>query len=101
MSARPEGRPAHSPAEACQPSEPPGPDGDSRLAEAVEEYRAALRAGRRPDRQALCARYPDLGAALAKCLDAVEFVHLAARDLGRKDSCASPKESCSHLPSES
>jgi serine/threonine protein kinase/WD40 repeat protein len=55
-------------------------DGDPRLAEVVEEYRAALRAGRRPDRLALCARHPDLPA-LAECLAAVEFVDGVAENL--------------------
>jgi serine/threonine protein kinase/WD40 repeat protein len=56
---------------------------DPRLAEVIEEYRAALRSGQRPDRKALCARHPDLAGTLAECLDAIEYVHGVAQDLSR------------------
>src|ERR1700683_4346114 len=55
-------------------------NGDPRLAEAVEEYRAALKAGRPLSRQELYARYPDLAATLAQCLSALEFMHAAVED---------------------
>jgi WD40 repeat protein len=54
---------------------------DARLAEAVEQYRAALRAGRRPDRQEYCARFPDLAGPLADCLDALDALQGAAPGL--------------------
>jgi serine/threonine protein kinase/WD40 repeat protein len=76
------GRPTNGEASAASAQ---GPE-DPRLAEVVEEYRAALQAGRRPDRQGLCARYPDLAGALAECLDAVEFMHGAAREAGPSDA---------------
>jgi serine/threonine protein kinase/WD40 repeat protein len=60
-----------------------GPGADPRLAEVLEEYRAALKDGRAPDRQELFNRHPDLASALAGFLDALEFVHAAAQDLGR------------------
>jgi serine/threonine protein kinase/Flp pilus assembly protein TadD len=47
----------------------------------VEEYRALLRAGGSPDRPAFLARYPELAAALAECLDAVEFIEAAGPGL--------------------
>jgi hypothetical protein len=54
---------------------------DARRAEAVEQYRAALRAGRRPDRWEYCARYPDLAGQLDECLDALDFLRAAAPGL--------------------
>ena len=45
---------------------------------AVEEYPAALQAGQRPDRHEFLARYPEIAAALADCLDGLEFVQAAA-----------------------
>jgi serine/threonine protein kinase/WD40 repeat protein len=91
MSPGPNSQPAH-PSAGVGACESEGADGNPRLAEAVEEYRAALRVGRRLDRQALCARYPDLGRILADCLDALEFVHGAARELDRPgaDGAAGP-----------
>jgi WD40 repeat protein/serine/threonine protein kinase len=51
---------------------------DPRVIAAVEEYCAALNAGRKPDRQAFLARHAEIAGALAKCLDGLEFVHAAA-----------------------
>jgi serine/threonine protein kinase/WD40 repeat protein len=73
---------------------------DPRLAEAVEEYRAALRAGRRPSRPELLARYPDLAGALAECLDALEFVQAAAQDLSRSAPAAAPDRTPALRPGE-
>src|SRR5215813_5077892 len=56
---------------------------DPRLAQATEEYEALLKAGHRPDRPAFLARHADLGDALARCLDAIEFVHAAGPRLSR------------------
>jgi serine/threonine protein kinase len=47
----------------------------------VEQYRAALQAGDKPDRQAFLARYPEMADALAECLDALEFIENAAPQL--------------------
>src|SRR5262249_15299225 len=54
---------------------------DSRLTAAVEEYRAALKDGRVPDRTEFLARYPEISAALAECLDALDFIHMASPSL--------------------
>jgi eukaryotic-like serine/threonine-protein kinase len=44
----------------------------------LEEYAAALEAGRTPDRRALQARYPEVAEALGECLEALDFVRAAA-----------------------
>jgi hypothetical protein len=54
---------------------------DLQVIDAVEEYLAALEAGRQPDREALLARFPGIRATLAGCLDAVEFVQRAVAGL--------------------
>jgi WD40 repeat protein/serine/threonine protein kinase len=54
---------------------------NARSSEVVEEYRALLKAGRRPDREAFLARHGDLTASLAECLDALEFVEAAGPQL--------------------
>jgi serine/threonine protein kinase len=51
---------------------------DPRLVKAVESYLAELEAGRAPSRSQFLARYPDLAAPLAACLDGLELVHKAA-----------------------
>ncbi len=51
---------------------------DPRLARALEEYLAALEAGRKPNRQEFLKRYPDIAGALAECIDGLEFVNGAA-----------------------
>jgi serine/threonine protein kinase len=57
----------------------PSPASDDRLVtRAVEEYLAALEAGRKPDRQEFLARYPRIAEALAECLDGLEFIQGAA-----------------------
>src|SRR5262249_25559029 len=53
-----------------------GPD-DSRLIPAVQEYLAALTAGRPIDRHDFLARHAQISEALAGCLDALDFVHAA------------------------
>src|SRR5262249_12207522 len=54
---------------------------DPRLLEAVREFQAALEAGKKPDRLALQARYPEGAEVLAGCCDALEFMHAAAPSL--------------------
>jgi serine/threonine protein kinase len=51
---------------------------DPRLLGAVQEYLHELEAGRRPDRRAFAARFPDLAEAMAPYLDALDVVHAAA-----------------------
>ena len=52
----------------------PGVD-DPRVIAALEEYAAALEAGKAPDRDAFLARHADVAEALAGCLTGLEFVH--------------------------
>src|SRR5262249_7674620 len=54
---------------------------DPRVVRALEEYSAALKAGRKPDRHEFQARYPEVAAALAECLEGLEFVQGAAPHL--------------------
>ena len=56
------------------PSLPPPPLADPRLLRALEEFSAALKAGHKPDRLEYQARYPEVAAELAECLEALEFV---------------------------
>jgi serine/threonine protein kinase/Flp pilus assembly protein TadD len=51
---------------------------DSAVIQAVQEYLAALEAGRKPDRREFLDRYPGIADALAECLDALEFMQTAA-----------------------
>jgi serine/threonine protein kinase len=44
----------------------------------LEEYRAALEAGHRPDRQVFLARHAEIAEALADCVDGLDFVHAVA-----------------------
>jgi hypothetical protein len=74
------------------PHSPNAPDGsspstdDPRLNRAMEEYLAAVQAGRPPDREALLAEHADIAAALAECLDGLEFIHGAAPHLQESDA---------------
>ncbi len=55
---------------------------DPRVIAAVEEYLAALEAGREPDREGFLARYPhEVAAAVAECLDGLELVQSAGLEL--------------------
>ena len=51
---------------------------DPRLLAAVQEYTAALEAGRRPNRLEFISRHPEIAQELAACLDGLAFVHSAA-----------------------
>ncbi len=51
---------------------------DPRLVKAVQDYMAEAEAGKRPSRQEWIARYPDIAAELAQCLDGLAFVQSAA-----------------------
>jgi hypothetical protein len=57
-----------------------------RVLRAVEEYAAAVRAGRRPQRQEFLARHAEIAGPLAKCLDGLEFVYTAAPELSGADA---------------
>jgi WD40 repeat protein/serine/threonine protein kinase len=62
------------PAGADQPSDP-------RVTRALEEYLTALEGGARPNRAEFLARYPEIAAPLAECLEGLEFVNAAAPEL--------------------
>jgi hypothetical protein len=48
------------------------------VAQALEEYLAAVEAGTAPPREAFLARYPELAEALDACLAALRFIGRAA-----------------------
>jgi serine/threonine protein kinase len=54
---------------------------DPRVLAAVREYQQLLEAGRRPDRRAFLAAHAAYAAALAECLDGLDFLHSAAPQL--------------------
>ncbi len=64
---------------------------DPRLLTAVQEYLSELEAGRRPDRRAYAARFPDLSAAMTPYLDALEMVHGAAAQVQSVSGRATPQ----------
>lgn len=55
---------------------------DLRVVAEVEEYAAKLRAGEQVDRQALLDWFPRIAAALAECLNGLEFVQETGPALG-------------------
>jgi serine/threonine protein kinase/Flp pilus assembly protein TadD len=57
---------------------------DPRVIQALDDYLAALEAGRRPDRRVFLARHAEIAEALAKCLDGLEFVQQAAPQLDQQ-----------------
>jgi serine/threonine protein kinase len=68
------------------------PQDDPRVTRALEEYLAALEAGRLPDRQDFLAGHADIAPALARCLEGLEFLHTAAplvRESGEEDPAVS------------
>jgi serine/threonine protein kinase/Flp pilus assembly protein TadD len=56
----------------------PAAEEDPHVLRAVEEYQAAQRAGCAPDREQFLARHADIAAALAECLDGLDFIQAAA-----------------------
>jgi WD40 repeat protein/serine/threonine protein kinase len=62
---------------------------DPRVFRAMEEYAAAMQAGRKPDRQTFLARHPEIAEALAECLDGLEFVCTAAPELSQAGAARS------------
>src|SRR5262249_42899042 len=74
---------------------------DARLTRALEEYRALLDAGQRPDRAAFVARYPEIGEALSECLAGLEFVHEVAPELSGDGPRGAASTSGQDLPSGS
>ncbi len=65
----------------------PGTDGDGeqasspddlRLVRALQEYRALLQAGRKPEREEFLTRHREIAPELAECLDGLDFIQAAA-----------------------
>jgi len=54
---------------------------DPRVFQAVQEYLAALEAGRRPARDAFLAKHADIASALEQCLAGLDLVHTAGPKL--------------------
>src|SRR5262249_35003452 len=52
--------------------------GDARVAQALQDYEAALKSGRRPERQAFLDRHADVAGRIADYLDGLDFLHTAA-----------------------
>jgi serine/threonine protein kinase len=71
------------------PDDPSTAD-DPRLLAAVQEYLTDLEAGRRPDRRAYAARYPELSAVMTPYLDALDMVHGAAAQVQSASGKATP-----------
>jgi serine/threonine protein kinase len=66
------------------------PADDPRVIHAVQEYLAAVEGGAKPNRQAFLARCPEIAAAVAECLDALDFVQSAAPRLERPVAAPAP-----------
>jgi serine/threonine protein kinase/tetratricopeptide (TPR) repeat protein len=54
---------------------------DPRIVQALEEYSAAVRAGRRPNRNEFVSKHADVADELRECLEALEFVHGVGPDV--------------------
>ena len=72
---------AHRAASAAPDGSGPGPD-DSRVLRAVEEYLAALEAGRAPGRAEFLARHAAVADRLGEYLDGLELIHRAGSAAG-------------------
>lgn len=68
------------PIESDLPAAASGAD-DPRVIQALEEYTALVKAGKKPDRRKFEARYPDIVEALRECLEGLEFVQAAMPQL--------------------
>jgi hypothetical protein len=79
-------RPGSSPSSPDQPMDSGAEMAEPSIMRIVEEYRAALQAGQKPDREAFLARCPQMAGALADCLDALEFIENAAPHLQKPSS---------------
>jgi serine/threonine protein kinase len=73
---------------------------DPRLLQAVKEYLADLEAGRRPDRHAITARYPELRSAMVPYLDALDAVHAVSPALHSRSSNRPAPPAETSIPAE-
>src|SRR5688500_12787807 len=69
-------------------TEAPGAFDDPRLLAAVQEYMTAVEAGRRPNRQEILARHPDIAPELSACLQGMAFLNSAAGGVSANDGAA-------------
>jgi tRNA A-37 threonylcarbamoyl transferase component Bud32 len=74
----------------CPSPEDDSSPSDDRLVEALRVYQTAVEGGRRPARRDFLARYPDIAAELAECLDGLEFLQSAASGLRPRAAAAPP-----------
>src|SRR3954453_470863 len=63
---------------------------DPRVTRAVEEYMAAVAAGRRPERSAFLATHGEIAEELAECLEGLEFMQSIAPRIQRQALSAAP-----------
>jgi serine/threonine protein kinase/tetratricopeptide (TPR) repeat protein len=69
------------------PGSVPAAEDDARLAQALEEYLAAVEEGHPPERHDFLARYPDIAPTLGQCLEGLHFVQSVGPQL---DEAAGP-----------
>ena len=72
----------------------------ARLAQATEEYQAALDRGERPGREAFLERFPDIRQALAECLNGLEFLHSGLPGLRPAAQPGDPMDVTGAIPGE-
>src|SRR5229473_6563015 len=65
-----------------------GPKDESRIMQALQEYRTAREAGANPNRLEFLTRHADIASELSQCLEALDFVYEAAPKL--QDSALEP-----------
>src|SRR5262245_10095092 len=71
---------------------------EGRIAQALQEYEAALKTGRRPERQAFLDRHADVAEQIVEYLDGLDFLHAAAVQLDASaPDCPSMKASATGL----
>jgi serine/threonine protein kinase len=81
-------------------AESAAPPEDPRVLQAVEEYLAARQAGHSLERHEFLARYPEIAAALADCLEGLELIRAAAPQLRESASISSDTSAMAELRPE-
>jgi tetratricopeptide (TPR) repeat protein/serine/threonine protein kinase len=85
--------------EAPPRSAPSASQDDPRLVAILEEYRALLETGKKPDREQYLRRCPDLAASLKDCFDGLEFIFTVAPDIREANNAAAAKTPAASLSS--
>src|SRR5262249_3795963 len=67
--------------DSATPNSPTPDANDPRIIQAIEEYAAALKAGKAPDRHEFQSRYPEIAEALGECLEGLELMQATAPHL--------------------